>query len=531
MSAPAIDYDLLLAGLPTPAELDDLHADDEPPPWGPADADRGLLTDTDILALACNSPRPSASSIEWLALLRPRRLDAGQRIDYLVALERCQRWLSALHVQALALIDRRDDSPERSATEEVACALQLTPRHAQSEVGQARRLVDCLPTTNDALARGDISARHAAAICEGSAVLDNDVLRDYEDRVLARAPEQTVPALKASIRRAQLALDPVTAEGRRQRAAAGRAVTRAPLPDGMAELRWIAPAPDIEGAWQRLCSARRLLPTDDHRTADQQRSDLLVDAILTGLPLDALPAEQGRAATIHVHINVSTLLGLDEHPGALDGHGPITAEQVRQMAFAADARWARIFTDPVSGDIRVDPRRYRPPRRLADEVIARDVHCAFPGCHQSARHCDLDHVVPFDGDRGLTEPHNLAPLCRRHHQLKTKQLWRYETNGDGSWTWTSDTGHRYVSQPPDWARLRDPDRPVPSRVHTRPMNPFRDEDNRYRALKNRLRAEIWRETRAGRREAARAAKGALRAARRQRRISLRLRREPDFIPF
>ena len=44
-------------------------------------------------------------------------------------------------------------------------------------------------------------------------------------------------------------------------------------------------------------------------------------------------------------------------------------------------------------------------------------------------HCDHDHVVPH-GDGGATCDCNIAPLCRRHHRLKTHAGWSLHRHRD-----------------------------------------------------------------------------------------------------
>jgi hypothetical protein len=209
----------------------------------------------------------------------------------------------------------------------------------------------------------------------------------------------------------------------------------------MASLAVLLPATDADAIYRRLTAAARLLPAEDPRSPDQQRADLLVDAVLTGLPVDALPQAQGRKPGINLHASLSTVAGLDDEPGYLDGYGPITAQELRRLAFAADATWRRMVTDPVSGQI-LDYGRttYRPPQPLIDLTIARAQVCAFPGCHQPGHHCDIDHIVPY-GEQGETCPANTAPLCRRHHRCKTRGPFRYRLNRDGSHSWQLGRAH------------------------------------------------------------------------------------------
>ncbi|MDQ2877383.1 MAG: hypothetical protein M3Y33_22280, partial [Actinomycetota bacterium] len=50
---------------------------------------------------------------------------------------------------------------------------------------------------------------------------------------------------------------------------------------------------------------------------------------------------------------------------------------------------------------------YRPPPRLRDYVVARDLTCRFPFCGQPAWRGDLDHTQPWDSG-GLTCSCNLG---------------------------------------------------------------------------------------------------------------------------
>ena len=89
--------------------------------------------------------------------------------------------------------------------------------------------------------------------------------------------------------------------------------------------------------------------------------------------------------------------------------------------------------------------RYQPPDSVADHVRHRDRTCRFPGCHQPARRCDLDHRQPWN-DGGPTCPCNLDTLCRTHHRLKTFTPW-HATRTHNTLTWTSPLGRTYADHP------------------------------------------------------------------------------------
>ena len=171
-----------------------------------------------------------------------------------------------------------------------------------------------------------------------------------------------------------------------------------------------------------------------------------------------VPGRRGGRPQIQVTVAASTLLGLDENPAELAGYGPLPAEVARLVA--QDATWRRMLTDPVDGTlVERSTRAYRPGRVLGGHVEARDLTCTFPGCVRPASTCEIDHVEPWrrapdmpasTGDPPQTRADNLQPLCKGHHDLKTKGLWKARRDRpDGGVEWTSHLGVRYLvhSQP------------------------------------------------------------------------------------
>ncbi|MGI8901719.1 MAG: HNH endonuclease signature motif containing protein, partial [Nocardioides sp.] len=95
------------------------------------------------------------------------------------------------------------------------------------------------------------------------------------------------------------------------------------------------------------------------------------------------------------------------------------------------------LTEHVSVD------RYEVGDRLRTRVSLHTMMCVFPWCTRPARSCDADHVIAH-GDGGATCECNLAPLCRRHHRLKTKAGWRYTTVETGVWLWSEPHGQQFL---------------------------------------------------------------------------------------
>jgi hypothetical protein len=87
---------------------------------------------------------------------------------------------------------------------------------------------------------------------------------------------------------------------------------------------------------------------DDIRTKAQRRADALVglcaDYLNGGVTIEhdttgsgPVPRYHGLRPAIHVSVALSTLLGLDEQPGELDGHGPIPAQVARRRTISASS--------------------------------------------------------------------------------------------------------------------------------------------------------------------------------------------------
>ncbi|TPG33632.1 HNH endonuclease signature motif containing protein [Mycolicibacterium hodleri] len=93
--------------------------------------------------------------------------------------------------------------------------------------------------------------------------------------------------------------------------------------------------------------------------------------------------------------------------------------------------------------------RYTASKTLADFVRCRDQTCRFPGCHEPATNCDLDHPIPWP--YGPTSASNLKMLCRKHHLLKTfwggPTGWRDRQHQDGTIDWIAPDGQTYHTTP------------------------------------------------------------------------------------
>ncbi|SED62658.1 protein of unknown function [Jiangella alba] len=393
--------------------------------------------------------------------------------------------------------------PVTNTAVEIAGRCQVTARQAEHQVGHALQLVHDFPATHAALSAGAIDLRRARVITGELGSQHPDVRARVEAAVLPDAPGLDAVALRKLVTRLLHQLAPAETAERHQQARDGRYAAVTPAAEGMAFLEALLPAEDATALSTALNAAAADAKRADAaasapaRTHDQRRADALAELAWTALAAcgagsTARAADDDRAASpgartartasdraaspdartapgdgdrtaraasragrrgtarrrpvvVQVTVPFSTLIGLDDHPGDLDGYGHIPAATARELAAAGVWTWLR--TEPGTGQLLDHGRaRYRPTTALADFIVARDRTCRAPGCHRSARACDIDHAVPFETG-GPTSPANCHALCTTHHLLKHRGGWSVTRHRDGSTRWRSPTGHHYVRAP------------------------------------------------------------------------------------
>jgi hypothetical protein len=367
---------------------------------------------------------------------------------------------------------------------------------AQHRIREAIAAHDTFPAVWQALADGDITAYKARSITKPLAELDSEVAAEILAKVLPDARDYTPGELQNAIKHEIFAADPDGARARYEEAKRNRHVASTPADDAMGWLRAYLSADELTMVMGVLDAYAHACPREDPRTMDARRADALVE-LVTGqsdseYPLPDLPAEVHDLFTrestqsdaqneptndkpaparkpasrvkvdVRVVVGIGTLLGLDDQPGYLAGHGPIPADMARKLA--KDQALRRMLTDTTSG-VLVDfgRERYRPTTPLDEFVEARDLTCRWPGCGWAAWRCDKDHSIPFP--EGCTCVENLISLCRFHHLLKTFGDWHVDLKPDGTYEVTGPTGRDYTTYPTPPGRVKPPTRNGKSIYH------------------------------------------------------------------
>lgn len=363
-------------------------------------------------------------------------------VDALDALVHHQKQVSYHHAQSLrALADYAIACEgDEFADAEIAALMHWTPRFAAEQLHLALELVSKLPKTVVALEKGEIDPYKAKILHDKTSPLPAELAAQVEERVLAKASEQTGAQMRHLTDRVVMRVDP---EGARDRAAE-RKQQRCMGIDSkeadMARLWAYLPANLATACYDRVDKiAKQAQSPEDPRTLDQIRADVVADLLL------ATPGKTSAVKVeLYVTVSAATLMGLSEQPGEIAGYGPITPGLARELA--ADATWRRLLTDPVTGEaLEFGTATYRPPAALQRYIWARDRTCRFPGCMRPAHKSELDHTVPFP--EGGTDEANLGPFCKRHHRTKHRSEWLVEQPRPGSFRFRSPAGKTYERHP------------------------------------------------------------------------------------
>jgi hypothetical protein len=160
---------------------------------------------------------------------------------------------------------------------------------------------------------------------------------------------------------------------------------------------------------------------------------------------------------LYLHLSEAAVRGTGHDAGDAVGstvgrventRSPVTAQTIRDWVGRPDLQ---VTVKPVV-DLadHVSVEAYEVPDRIAEPVALRDVSCIFPWCTRPARRlrpdqhpCDHDHPVPYSRG-GPTCSCQIAPLCRRHHRLKTHGGWTYYVLEPGTYLWTSPHRYQYL---------------------------------------------------------------------------------------
>lgn len=342
------------------------------------------------------------------------------------------------------------------ACAELAVALGVPTEWGARLMGDSLELRHRLPRVWARMTGGQLPAWRARRIAQATRGLSRAAAAWVDAQVAPFAhkigPAQTDRLVAAAMAR----FDPEAAEAERARAADGRCfevdhrqVSFAGTSRVYGELD-LADALDLEAAVAAGADQlARLGSTDglDVRRAvavgelarRQGALDLAVEDSDSPPTRPASKRRTTRTVVLYVHLSDAAITGADPVARVENAGGArlVTANQVRDWCGDPDAR---VLVKPVidlAEQISVDA--YEVADRVAEPVRLTFPTCVFPWCTRPARSCDLDHGTPYAACRRTCSV-DLAPLCRRHHRLKTHGGWIFTRLDETSVLWRSPHG-------------------------------------------------------------------------------------------
>ncbi|MDO5696574.1 MAG: HNH endonuclease [Dermatophilus congolensis] len=322
-------------------------------------------------------------------------------------------------------------------SEELMCLTGMSEPEAETRVSFSVTAPAATRRLTEGLRNGSCTWEKARYVHERASGLDS-IAADYvADKALAAPRKGEVVSWRTFTDRVRRAVDAATdSETKRHEAKQQRCTWIQLTQHGMADFGITGESARVIAAYERVdATARRLRGDGDSRTLRQLRSDVALDLLLTGqFPIPSSPSEgELPAGRVAITVSLASLVGLTDEPGQTR-FGDLPAAVVRDIALREGSTLARIVTDPVDGSvIDASTDSYRPTAAMRRYVTARDRTCRAPGCTVPAERCDLDHGTNWP--HGPTAPGNLTAKHRRHHEFKTRRLWRAEQQPDGTVTW------------------------------------------------------------------------------------------------
>ncbi len=384
---------------------------------------------------------------------------------------------AALEASLLAEIDAREIPRKHLAwgsTSDWYTHLAGTTRgEGKRTIKHAKELVGERQATHVALAEGRVSPQQAGVIVDAIRKLPKaeHVRRRGEQALIDEATKLNASELFKAGRHLLAVVDPEGEEkraekdlNREERAAhldRGLSITddglggvrirgRGSVEDGAklraALLPFTKPKPKPEAA-EGGCESG-----EDTRDHGARMWDALIQLAEHAVNTDIAPASHGARPRVTVTIDADTLR--DDTPGG-SGFGvtddglDISAAAVRRMACDCDLIRVLLDADGCPLDVGRTHRLVTP--AIWTALVARDRHCAFPGCTRPPVMGHAHHIRHWING-GPTSLENLVLLCGHHHRTIHHTPWQVRLAADGRPEFLPPP--KAGRPPPEWIRHR-----------------------------------------------------------------------------
>jgi hypothetical protein len=375
----------------------------------------------------------------------------AELVEVNAELERLRSGIAAVQLRVGVEIDAVDAAKTvggwQSPGDYLTAAAAGRRGHGQRLLRTGRALCGEQPATMTALTAGEVSPEQAQVIVTvlGHLPVDVEVRALAEKLLLAEAAHLDATELQIAGDHLLEVIDP-DGHARREERNLDRHERSAHLnrflsivDDGLGGVRirgrgTVEDAAVIKAALAALSApaAKDLADADpelgvegrDTRDHGARAWDALVDTCQKALDAEVLPTSHGTKPRVTVTISYEALKsGLGT--ATLESGERISAAAVRRLA--CDAALIPMMLGTAGEPLDVGRRHRLVTLGIWLALIARDKHCAFPGCRRPPVACDAHHVTHWV-DGGKTALRDMVLLCRAHHTIIHATEWQVRIN-------------------------------------------------------------------------------------------------------
>lgn len=382
----------------------------------------------------------------------PDVLDAGGLDAYLARVAELRAWCDARQVRATR---RQRALASQGQATDPRNSLSNHGRQSGREAAAASEresVCSSMPTFEDALESGTVSAGHVDAIATATRGLSDEERAEFTDAaddLLDDAERHGVDAFARNCRELAKGIrarhngraDVDELEAQRRQSKVTRWIDRQ---TGMHKTLVECDPVTDRLIWSAVQSARGRLRQRDQQTGGERSSwdRLTVDAVVEAM---SSSSGHGRGGVV-VHIDLGSLTD-GRHSNSVcetDSGIELPIETARRMA--CDAGVIPVVLNGA-GVVLDEGRRKRlatAEQRTAIESM--QATCSHPDCRVSIDDCRIHHLSPW-ASGGLTDLDQLAPVCETHHHLVHEGGWTLTMTSDRVGTWVRPDGVQYWTGP------------------------------------------------------------------------------------
>ena len=403
-------------------------------------------------------------------------------VEGILALEEHEARLGAVRARMLAEITARELPRTKLAWSSngdwYAHLAGLTRTAGHRAVAHAKALVGEREATLAAMTDGKVSAAQAAVVCDAIDKLPgNPALRDQaETLLLDQAATLDATQLDQAGRRILAHVDPdrehrddEAALAREERAAhLGRHLSITEDGAGGVRVRGRGSVEDAATLKAALLPLTKPHPTasdedsgsEDGRSGSDPRDhgarmwDAMIGIAQHSLDTEAQPESHGARPRVGVLIDYDSLRKDSDgqgQPALTDDGLRLSHAAVRRLACDADI--LPVCLGPHGQPLDVGRTQRLVTTAIWLALIARDRHCAFPGCTRPPIMCHAHHITHW-ADGGSTSLNNLVMLCGHHHRTIHDTAWQVRLATDARPEFRAPPRRPDHPPPEQWIRNR-----------------------------------------------------------------------------